>query len=382
MQKNWKLLIYFLKLALDISEETSGDKLEQDDWDDLVHLAYRQGVLPMFNEGMLKSRMIIPDTVANELKAYRLQLSMNNLKHSQELLRLISLLRKENVEVIPYKGPILAQVGLGDINRRVFSDLDILVRRQELLLISRVMEKEEYIQEIELPTWARKLYFWQYCEYNFDFYEGDRRVFHVEPHWRIGVPRFQIHANFDDISPLTQLVKFHGTYINQLSPEGLILTTMMHHSARDCWSYLKLPLDIAGILVQHKSVLNWNNLIAEAQRLNVTHLLYFSLALVENLFDYPFPYEIRRKWDKKIFKKMILNVTDQLFRETSLFNPGTLGFRRALWFHLKIRKHWTTKMKVLMHHLIRFVMPDLVNRNRTRNSEKHIRDFYSIFKKS
>lgn len=381
MQQNWKHLLHFLQLALDLPVTHQITSMSDKDCDLLVDLATRQLVLPMLHEGILKSKIAIPKSTSQKLQAYRFRLSIHNLKHTKELLRLIVLLREKGIEVTPFKGPILAEIGYGDLNSRFFSDLDFLIKREDLAEVTSIMEACDYEHQLQLPKWAELIYFWHKCEYNFDFYEEDVRLFHIEPHWYIGVPRFQINASYEDIKPLTHISNFHGVPINQLSPEGLLLTTIMHHSARDRWSFLKLPLDIVAILVKHQNNLDWSLLMNEAKRLKVQNMVFFSFALVEHLFGFSFPEKIEIRIHQPLFQKLLSPVLTDLLAESFIVNPQRSEFFRVLNFHLRLRKKRMIKVKIIFFHLLRLIIPDLTRRYRTRPTSKKINDFISIFGK-
>lgn len=379
MQVHWEQLLFFLRRALNLSEVEAPRLPEPTDWEALLALAGRQRVLALLHEGLLKSELPLPENITNRLQAYRLQLSMHNLKQTRELLRLIDLLRKKGVEVTPYKGPILAEIGFGDLNQRFFSDLDFLIDKKDLPIVSELMESLGYEHELQLPQWGRPLYFWHKCEYNFDYYEAEERIFHVEPHWSVGVPRFQVNASYRDIAPLCQRQAFHGVLINQLSVEGLLLTTIMHHSARDRWSYLKQPLDVVAVLVRHRSNIDWDLLLREAERLGILHLVLFSFALVEEIFAFPFPEKIRRLIQRPRFQRLVPPVLADLFAESFIRDPKRSDFFKVLFFHLRLRKSGWVKARILFFHLLRMVIPDLSRRYALRPHQKKTRDFLSLF---
>src|SRR5690348_4980848 len=61
--------------------------------------------------------------------------------------------RKSNIRAIALKGPALAASVYGNIGFREFSDLDFLVRRDQVITAAHVLMNEKFISEFE-PTAA------------------------------------------------------------------------------------------------------------------------------------------------------------------------------------------------------------------------------------
>jgi hypothetical protein len=71
---------------------------------------------------------------AEWLARLRMQYMMNaarNMKMTAELLRILDALKEAGIKAMPLKGPVLAQQLYGDVALRQFSDLDILVARED-----------------------------------------------------------------------------------------------------------------------------------------------------------------------------------------------------------------------------------------------------------
>ena len=49
-----------------------------------------------------------------------------------ELNKILKLLKANNIDTIPYKGPVLASLAYGDIALRQFQDLDISINQSDI----------------------------------------------------------------------------------------------------------------------------------------------------------------------------------------------------------------------------------------------------------
>ena len=65
----------------------------------------------------------------------------------REVMQLSSLLTAAGHEVMLLKGPYLAERFYGGIDQREFYDLDILIRREELAAVERLLRSRGYIRK-------------------------------------------------------------------------------------------------------------------------------------------------------------------------------------------------------------------------------------------
>src|SRR5205085_9266199 len=105
------------------------------DWKRIESLATRHRIRALLYKH-LKSfgqRRGIPPATWKDLEGHALSLRARNPKQANELVRIIKILRNENISALPFKGPALAAHLYGDVAFREFSDLDLLVRKKDLL---------------------------------------------------------------------------------------------------------------------------------------------------------------------------------------------------------------------------------------------------------
>ena len=73
----------------------------------------------------------VPGALLNRLKT-RFQANLaHNLFLTAELLKLLSLFENHGIPAVPFKGPVLASSVYGNLSLREFSDLDILIHRED-----------------------------------------------------------------------------------------------------------------------------------------------------------------------------------------------------------------------------------------------------------
>ncbi len=106
------------------------------DWLALLRLAEKHGVLPLMNQALIANGAEVPAFFLRAVEKSRAA----TMLLAVELEHLLAKFAQHKIEVIPLKGPLLAEALYGDITMRPFADLDLLVRpddfsRAELLLM-------------------------------------------------------------------------------------------------------------------------------------------------------------------------------------------------------------------------------------------------------
>ncbi|MGH7960329.1 MAG: nucleotidyltransferase family protein [Candidatus Binatia bacterium] len=89
----------------------------------------------------------LPQDWVDQLKIFSLQQRAKQETLVRELAHLSALLAADNQEFILLKGPYLAERFCGGIGRRAFSDLDILVKRENLEAVGRILRSDGYVRK-------------------------------------------------------------------------------------------------------------------------------------------------------------------------------------------------------------------------------------------
>jgi hypothetical protein len=367
----WQLLVHLCRKGLsNESQPISIHSLEKADWPQIFKLAHIHRVRPLVNHGLVNSevRRFVPQTVLKKFKEAHVQRNSINMRHAMELKPIIKLLAEKGVKPILYKGLILGQYAYDNISLREISDIDMLIDLKDFSIVEELILSRNYVPTVEMTDSFRPIYFKQNSEYNFDLYEEGKRVCHIEPHWRIGAPRWQTDFGYKDILPLTKPANFLGETINQLTPEGLLITTSLHHGGEELWKKLKHICDIAAILLRSKDEINWQNLFAKTDELKVTNIVLLGIALSVRLFASPVPEEVRQIIQTSKIRKHADKIEAKLKRTGRQKNVTT--YLEQLYFHIDLRNSWSTKARVVYHHFIQIFTPTIFDHRDDGNSDK------------
>jgi len=115
-------------------------------WETVLKLANSHRVRPLLFLGLRKceNQNIFPTTIMERLKALSFQITTRNLIQTKELVRLFQLFKKHNINVIPYKGVILAKEAYQNLGAREFSDLDLLIDKKDFKKVKQILLEEQY----------------------------------------------------------------------------------------------------------------------------------------------------------------------------------------------------------------------------------------------
>ncbi|MCE7992557.1 MAG: nucleotidyltransferase family protein [Roseivirga sp.] len=370
--QEWEALVYLCKLGLKNHFMPPGESLDfqKIDWENILRLADKHRVGPLLNIGvsLLKNREKIPDEIVERLKKHHSQRSRENLLNARELIHLIKAMNEKGMEVVPYKGVVLAQLAYNNIGLREMSDIDFLMKLDEFSVIREILLKRGYVPSKIVPEEFEAMFFRQNFQYNFDLYRGTYRQFHVEPHWKIGLKQWQTDLDFVAILPLTSKRDFFGTEINMLTPEGLLITTCLHHGGEDRWNSLKYICDVAAILFKFEKDLNWSMVLRETGKFKVTNLILLGIGVAVNTFEVPLPDEIRQLIAKKKIRTHVQKVISQ-FR-SGVRSANINSYFKHIGFHFSLRKSLLTKLKVFYYHFIRIFTPTIYDINDKKSAGK------------
>lgn len=344
MKNEFNFLINHCSSALGVEPQSVLLEYDHLDWDILFALATKHKLRPILYKSLKDNRIEVPEDFMSRLHAEVVKLNIFALDQGQELCRLIKLFRENHIEIIPYKGIVLAEQAYGELGSREFGDIDYLFDLDDLHQVESLLKINAFIAEVQLPNWLRPKYFKHNSEYNFEKYIDGHKRFHLEPHWYLGPAFLQSQISFSNLLPFC-ITKKIGNKVdaNVLSLEGQFISAGIHHANSMCCS-LKFIFDIAAIISSSESGLDWNLIIDFGKKHKVLNLLLYVLAMTDYFINIDVPREVRELVSKRINKRIVNKSVRYLYAG----KPSNFIWRfRIRMFQLSIRQHFWTKVKVV-----------------------------------
>ncbi len=303
------LLLCCARTSFDIEQRTKVLALlkEEIDWQYLEQAADRHGLLPLLYRNLDHTcAETIPETLLNHLRDRFRKNTISNLLLAAEMLRIWKLFESHDIIAIPFKGPTLALVAYKDIALRQFQDIDLLLRREDVLKAKALLVARGYRPDYELTRAQEAAYLKCDCEYNF------KGSIYIELQWEIAPRNYSFAVNDAPLWHRLERIEIEGINLPALPAEDLLLVLCVH-GTKHAWTRLSWICDVAELL-STRADLNWQRLIERARHLGGERMLLLGLFLANELLSATLPGEMfeQVKADT-VVKQLGAQVVEQLF---------------------------------------------------------------------
>jgi len=305
------------------------------DWDYFVHAAHEHRLIGLIYQRLAGFQEFIPDQSWTQLRDRARSVSDFNLGLTGKLLKLLALLEAHNIPAVPYKGPVLAQLAYGDIKLRQFTDLDLLVNKEdfyrvkELLLANGCEPGWRLTRKQELAVLRHY--------YNYPFVSNEKRVL-IEVHWEFTESFFSFAFDLAQMRNRLTAVEVLGRSMRTLALEDTLLV-LCAHGSKHLWKRIGWICDIA-MLIRQQPNLDWKLVVERATRLGLLRILWLGLLLADKLMTVTLPTEIEARLQRE---PLLKTMADQIL-EDSLSPPKSSGSFQNTMLQLKLRERMTDKL--------------------------------------
>jgi len=254
--------------------------LYQTDWENLLDASLWHGIKPLVYLRLkpLFWKATIPTSIQNDLRDACLHSARKNTLILHHAAKMLKALKAREIDVIGLKGIFLVENIYKNIAIRSFVDIDIMVRKVDLLTTISVLEELGY---------AMTTYF--------DFSDKNLDIKHVPPiinpdglpveiHWTILEEDEPFTINAESLWARAVPAKVAGVNALALSPEDLILHLCLHLAYQHSFNLgLRGLYDIAEVLRHFEGQVNWRALVLIAHDWGSERVTWLTLTLVREL---------------------------------------------------------------------------------------------------
>jgi hypothetical protein len=245
------------------------------DWTLVLELANRHAVA-----GFLRRACDMPALVADEMETARSSLAM-----SAELLKLADLFKKETIDVVPLKGPVLGVALYQDRALKTSTDLDLLVRPSDALRAKTVLENAGYCLA-SVPHWPRGRAYLRNINNELSFSDPDHWL-KLDLHWSLLPGYFPSPFDDADLWAKVRSIPWGSARLQTLSPERQLMF-LCAHGTKHLWARLGWLCDLAQ-LIQVEREMNWSEVFEQTRRSHTTRMVLLGLSLADNLLGVELP---------------------------------------------------------------------------------------------
>jgi hypothetical protein len=315
------------------------------DWAYLIETAKRHDVIPLLYFSLKATHPeSVPKPILNQLQEFYLSNDLRNLLLTRELLRLLNLFREHGITSIPFKGPVIAASAYRNLSLRTFKDLDILVHKQDVLEIKRLLISSGYRPETQMTDKQEKAHLKANRARGFVRDDGKSLV---DIHWGVTLLRyFSFPTEDEHLWERLEPVSLAGAVVRSFPPEDL-LQIICTHESRHRWQQLKGICDVAELIRNHPR-LEWGQVLEQAGRLGNRRMLFLGLLLARNLLGTSLPEHVMQRIEADpAVKSLATWVCKRLFRETEVAPRFSA---QNYIFYFKVRERLRDKLQLCLQH--------------------------------
>jgi Uncharacterised nucleotidyltransferase len=252
------------------------------DWQSLLDLAAFHGEASLLYQNLTPVSDAVPAAILESLRRLYQTNVQKSLVLARELARVLDFAAALGVELIPYKGIVLSEAYYGDLALRQAGDIDLFIRRRDVVRIKNAIRDLGYVPRINIPPAAEQRYIASGYEYSFDSSAGKNLM---ELQWALQPRYYAVDYDMDALFTRAVEVAVAGRRVKTPAPEDLLLILSLH-TAKHVWERLIWLCDIAQIL---RHDLNWNAVLSRAQELRITRILHVTLLLTNRFLGTAIP---------------------------------------------------------------------------------------------
>ena len=311
------------------------------DWPRFMELATNHHVLPLVWRALksAQGKAPVPADWLARLRVFQTAIAAHNLRATALLLRLQHLMESHGIRLVPIKGPVLARLAYGDVALRQFEDLDLIVRRPDLLCAVDLLERDgfglrELSNAVDRPRYLATLQNWS-------MEKPGSPPLDLKPvlvsHALCGEPSADFMASACRRIPIDEKRSLWAP-----GPEAMLLAVCLD-GANEMWFKLSSVAD-AGALLAKYADLDWSVFLAEAARFGQRRSLLVGACLAEELLGIDLPSAFR-EGDRQdpAARRLALAAADRL---RSLAPRHSIVFRQSC-FALRTRERMRDRFRFL-----------------------------------
>ena len=316
------------------------------DWGIFLEKARENGVSAVVYSRLNEINKDCPSIPADIFKELRGDYYLNATKNTlifEELGRALEAFKKSGLEVIALKGAALAEKAYGNIALRPMSDVDLLVKEEDVAHADEQLKNLGYrpsdvaVDEVDFSsTYLTTL--------DYRSPEEDSPSFHM--HWHFvnsTIPNESYIKNIEmeDIWRDSENTEIAGVETLVMAPHHLLIH-LSEHALRVTHSLSKFSLlcDINEAVNFYQDQLDWSRLSRESFKFNLNRMVYLSLYFSSKLLGTQIPEDVLSELRPKHFSG-----GEKIFMIAIIRNRRFPGL--SYFVHLSMNRGLFTKMKFM-----------------------------------
>ncbi|MDR4499312.1 MAG: nucleotidyltransferase family protein [Candidatus Scalindua sp.] len=324
-------------------------------WDVVYERSMRCGITPSLYKIIQKKLPAceisrIPKYFVEKVKFAYIATSIKNKGQIKSLVEVLKVFQNAGIKVILLKGSHLVQFVYKDLGFRPMSDIDIMVKKDDMHKAVELLFQMGYGLLGESNDAQEKMICIRELIKSYDRHMPTlchrKGIKKLDLHWTL--PDSPVSVDIEGIWNRALTEEINGTNVLVLSSEDLLLHLSFHASIKHRFNYygMKQLCDIATTI--NKNGIDWDKLILNSEEFGAEKCLYLTLRLSKEILDARVPETIlqsikpdfinekivieaqKRVFSRKSIKPAfeIISYHDKLTPNNSLFKRISFVFKR------------------------------------------------------
>jgi len=293
------------------------------DWPLVLETARAQRVVSLsFSSLRDVDEAAVPDGIIAAFRAGSLANAARNLRLAGKLIEIDARAARAGIPLVPYKGPVLAEMAYGNLGQRAFVDLDFIVPHRHLRAAWEMLADLGYRPPNPALAAASAAI---PGEYLFLAPGGD---FHLELHTELTLRHFPAPPDLGPLLDAREPVTIAARRVLTFSREDT-LTLLAVHGAKDFWAQLLWICDIAALY--RTEGFDGERALECSGRLGCRRMVHIALLLARDLFETPIPGEMEREVEADAVARR-----QARWLAGRLFQPGPIGLLKQARYRMQM----------------------------------------------
>ena len=347
--RNEHQLLFASSQALQQIEQWDSPSLleAQIDWQYIYSEAIQHRTVPLLQCFLKKHpEFNVPDKITKAIDQYVHRQALANIFQTNELLRILTRLEIENIEAIPFKGPVLGMLLYSQLSYRAFGDLDILIHREDFFKVKELLIDMGYQPFRNLTAKEEEAFL--NTQMGYEFVRKDERCV-IEIHWSLLSRVHAFHIPDDVLWSSKQTLEIQDKLVPTLDNKHLFIY-LCAHGTKSFWARIRWISDIAEMISLRSKEPDvdswWSSILQLAASYNSVRMVNLGVYLAHKLLNAPVPAKILKAASEDKNVLFLFNrVTSALFvppeKKKSVLKP--------ISFHLSMRERLIDKKPYLGH---------------------------------
>jgi hypothetical protein len=317
-------------VGLGVAHIFDGSSIPQECWRAALNAALDHGLLGPFNTSIQRVIGIPPQILCASQSAFLAQAG-RTLQLTGALVEILASFRSCGIETAVVKGVAIGLLAYTQITKREFTDLDLLIQREDIDQAGIVLSRLGYQQGL-------------HSEKDIHFTRDADDVL-VELHWALNYPARRFPIEEQGIWTRLQTLPFGDHGIPTLSLEDTILALCIHGVVHG-WTSLKWAYDISLLLKEKADILDWRTLLDRSERAGCRRTLLAGIQMSSILFHVQPPAHVQALISAD---SSITSVIEEM--RTTVVEPRGLNQIDLIFWHVRLHDRMWDRLFVAYKYL-------------------------------